>query len=135
MSKSYDNCIYITEPAKDVEQKVSVMVTDPARVRRHDPGDPEKCSVWSYHKVFTDSKHHEEIHVGCTTAGIGCRDCKKLLASEINRKFEPARARRAELEQNPDEWRGVLDAGNKAARARARQTMERVRERLHLYTE
>jgi tryptophanyl-tRNA synthetase len=89
MSKSYDNCIYITEDAATVEQKVSIMVTDPARVRRHDPGNPEKCSVWEYHKVFTDKKHHDWIWKGCTTAGIGCRDCKKLLAERSTRSSSP----------------------------------------------
>lgn len=135
MSKSYDNCIYISESPREVEQKVSVMVTDPARVRRNDPGEPEKCSVWSYHKVFTDSKHHEWITTGCRSAGIGCRDCKKLLADEINRRFEPARERRAELEKCPDTWRDILSTGNRAARERARQTMDHVRDKLNVYVE
>ncbi len=135
MSKSYDNCIYISDAPKDVEQKVSVMVTDPARVRRTDPGDPEKCSVWDYHKVFTAAEHHEWIVDGCKTAGIGCRDCKKLLAKEINAHFEPARERRAALEAKPDHWREVLNEGNKVARQRASATLEHVREKLHLYVE
>jgi tryptophanyl-tRNA synthetase len=135
MSKSYDNCIYISEDAATVEQKVSVMVTDPARVRRHDPGDPEKCSVWAYHKVFTDPKHYDWVVQGCKTAGIGCRDCKKLLASEINARFEGARQRRAEMEASNFDWRGVLEEGNARARACARVTMEHVREKLHLYSE
>lgn len=135
MSKSYNNTIQITEPAEEIEKKVSVMVTDPARVRRKDPGNPEKCSVWDYHKVFTDPKHYDWIWQGCTTAGIGCRDCKKLLSDEINAKFEPARQKRAELERDPDVWKDVLCEGNKKARARAQQTMQHVREKLHLYPE
>jgi tryptophanyl-tRNA synthetase len=135
MSKSYGNCIYITEDAASVEQKVSVMVTDPARVRRNDPGNPEKCSVWEYHKVFTDKKHHDWIWKGCTTAGIGCRDCKKLLAQEINARFEPVRERRAEMEASNFDWREVLAAGNENARACAKETMARVRDKLHLYPE
>jgi tryptophanyl-tRNA synthetase len=135
MSKSYGNCIYLSEPAAEVEQKVMVMVTDPARVRKTDPGDPDKCSVWSYHKVFTDAKHYDGIQDGCRNAKIGCRQCKKLLADEINARFEPARQRRAELERDPDHWRDVLRQGNAAARTRAVATMERVRDKLHLYTE
>jgi len=124
MSKSYDNCIYISEDVASVEQKVSVMVTDPARVRRNDPGNPEKCSVWAYHKVFTDPKHHDWIVEGCTTAGIGCRDCKKLLAGQINERFEQAREKRNDLE-----------AGNDHARACAQATMQRVRDKLNLFPE
>lgn len=133
MSKSYDNCIYLTEAEEDVSKKVSVMVTDPARVRRHDPGDPEKCSVWDYHKVFTGAEHHDWITGGCKTAEIGCRDCKKLLAKSLNEKLEPFRERRAALEAQGDGWRDVLEAGNKAARERAVETMEHVRSKLHLY--
>ncbi|MCB2154125.1 tryptophan--tRNA ligase [bacterium] len=135
MSKSYDNCIYIADPPEEVEQKVSVMVTDPARIRRKDPGDPEKCSVWSYHKVFTDEKHYDWITEGCRSAGIGCRDCKKLLADEINAKFAPAREKRAELEANPNLWKDVLHEGNTKARKRAQQNMEQIREKLNLYVE
>lgn len=133
MSKSYNNTIQITDPPEEVEQKVGMMVTDPARVRRHDPGNPEKCSVWSYHKVFTDPKHHDWVWEGCTTAGIGCRECKKLLADQINSKFAPVRERRAQLEAKPNEWKEVLADGNTKARARAKETMEHVREKLHMY--
>ena len=135
MSKSYGNCIYIADTPEEVEQKVSVMVTDPARIRRNDPGEPEKCSAWSYHKVFTNKEHYEGITTGCRTAGIGCRDCKKLLASQINEKFAPAREKRAELEANPSLWKDVLHAGNAKARARAAENMAKIREKLKLYTE
>lgn len=134
MSKSYDNCIYISESAEEVEKKVSVMVTDPARVRRKDPGEPENCSVWSYHKVFTGAEHHDWITEGCRSAGIGCRECKALLAKEINTHFEPARQRRTELERDPNHWRDVLQEGNARARERACRTMDHVREKLKLYT-
>jgi len=135
MSKSYGNCIYISESAEEVAKKVSVMVTDPARVRRTDPGDPEKCSVWSYHKVFTPVDRHEEIVTGCKTAGIGCRDCKSILANAINEHFAPAREKRAELEKDDNLWRDVLKQGNARARAKAAETLARVREKLHLYEE
>jgi tryptophanyl-tRNA synthetase len=110
-----------------------VMVTDPARVRRNDPGDPEKCSVWSYHKVFTDPSRHAEIDTGCRTAGIGCRDCKKILADALNEKFAPVREKRAELEAAGDQWRDILMEGSDRARARAAATMERVRGKLNLW--
>lgn len=133
MSKSYNNCIYLSETDKEIADKVQVMVTDPARVRRNDPGEPEKCSVWSYHKVFTDPARHEEITTGCRTAAIGCRDCKKILSASLNQKFEPARDRRAELEADVNHWKDVVTAGNAVARNCAKATMERVRERLHLF--
>lgn len=135
MSKSYGNCIYIADTAEEVTQKVSVMVTDPARVRRSDPGDPEKCSAWSYHKVFTDPSHHEWITNGCRQADIGCRQCKKLLSDQINERFDPVRERRAALERDPSALHDVLAEGNRTARQRAEETMAHVREKLHLYVE
>lgn len=133
MSKSYGNVIDLADSTKEVTDKVMVMVTDPARVRRTDPGDPEKCSVWGYHKVFTPTDRHEEITTGCRTAGIGCRDCKKILAEALNKRLDPMRERRVAYEAHPDHWLEVLEAGNAKARARATQTLARVREKLHLW--
>ena len=133
MSKSYGNCIYLQDDAKTVMDKTGVMVTDPARVRRHDPGNPEVCSAYSYHKVFTDVSQLDTINVECRRAGIGCRECKKILGESLNEKMAPWRAKREELSSKPGAIQEVLEAGNAAARRRARQTMERVREMLHLY--
>lgn len=133
MSKSYDNCIYISESEKEMWDKTRVMVTDPARVRKTDPGDPEKCSVWDYHKVFTAEDKHPEIVENCTQAKWGCMQCKKVLFEAMNEKFGPAREKRLELENQGDALREVLAEGNRAARKRAKDTMTRVREALHLF--
>ncbi len=133
MSKSYGNCIYLSETSAETWDKVRVMVTDPARVTKKDPGNPEKCSVWDYHKVFTPQDRHAEIWENCTGAKWGCIQCKKVLQEALDTKFEPVRERRAALEAKGDEWRNVLVEGNRKARARARQTMENVREKLNLF--
>lgn len=133
MSKSYGNCIYISESSGEIWEKVRVMVTDPARVRKTDPGNPEKCSVWDYHKVFTAKERHGEIWDNCTGAKWGCIACKKVLFEAIDDHFAPARERRAEYEASPDRWKDVLLEGNRQARQRARETMTLVREKLHLY--
>lgn len=133
MSKSYGNCIYLSETPEQVWEKVRVMVTDPARVKKTDPGDPNKCSVWDYHKVFTPKEGHAEIVENCTGAKWGCIQCKKVLSDAINEHFAPARERRARIESKPDCWKDVLTEGNKKARARAEKKMCEVREKLHLY--
>lgn len=133
MSKSYGNCIYLRDDAAEVNAKTDVMVTDPARVRRHDPGNPEVCSVYSYHKVFTEAEQVKTIDVECRRAGIGCRDCKKMLAKSLNALMDAWREKRAELTAHPELAKDVIEAGNKVAQGRARQTMERVRDMLHLY--
>ncbi len=132
MSKSYNNCIYISESPKDKWEKIRTMKTDPARVRKTDPGDPEKCTVWDYHKVFTPEEKHEEIVHNCKTAGWGCMQCKKVLNEAMDEKFGPVTEKRAELEEK-DDWQDVLHEGNKKARAVAKETMATVREKLHLY--
>ncbi|MCC5878075.1 MAG: tryptophan--tRNA ligase [Candidatus Sumerlaeia bacterium] len=133
MSKSYNNCIYISESSEEMWDKIRVMVTDPARIRKTDPGNPEKCSVWDYHKVFTDDSRHGEIVENCTTAGWGCMQCKKVLFEAIDAHFAPARERRAAHEKQPGLWKDVLMEGNRKARERAQATMSVVREKLHLY--
>lgn len=131
MSKSYDNCIYLKDTAAGVEDKVKQMVTDPARVRRSDPGHPEVCSVYSYHEVFTTARK-EEIARDCRSAALGCVQCKKDLAASINGVLEPMRERRAPFEARPDRVRDVVEAGNAKARATAEATMIEFREMLHL---
>ncbi len=133
MSKSYGNCIYLAENDKEVWEKIRVMVTDPARVRKTDPGDPEKCSVWDYHKVFTPKDRWDEIQTNCKTAGWGCMECKKVLNEAVKAELDPMRERRAKIEEKPGYWKEVLEHGNGVARNRARETMARVREKLHLY--
>lgn len=127
MSKSYGNCIYITEPEESIGEKILKMMTDPARVRRNDPGDPEKCPVFDYHKLYSS---HEEIQVvdhGCRTAGIGCVDCKKILIKNVMLKLGPIRERRLRLEGNPEGVKDAIRKGNLAAQQEASRTMEDVR--------
>ncbi|MBX7245108.1 MAG: tryptophan--tRNA ligase [Candidatus Sumerlaeaceae bacterium] len=131
MSKSYDNAIYLTDTADQVWEKTRQMVTDPARVKRTDKGDPEKCSVYTYHKLFTPDRT-EEIGSACRGATIGCIDCKKILAGSVNAILEPMRERRAALESRPGTATEILADGCDRARKEAEATMAVVRERLNL---
>ncbi len=127
MSKSYGNAITLCEPWKDTEKKVKTMPTDPARVRREDPGTPEKCPVWDFHQVYSTEIERDEIREGCTTAGIGCLDCKKILLSHLNDELQPIRDRREDFAKRPDDVRDIIKTGNEKARREARKTMDKVR--------
>lgn len=133
MSKSYGNCIYLSETTAEKWEKVRTMVTDPARVRKTDPGTPDKCPVFAYHKVFTPAEKHGEIVENCTGAKWGCMACKKVLHDALETHFAPAQERRSELAAQGDLWRDVLEEGNRTARVQARETMCKVREKLNLY--
>lgn len=132
MSKSYGNTIALREDPKSVEGKIRTMPTDPARVRRTDPGNPEKCPVWSFHQVYSDQATRDWVWQGCTTAGIGCLDCKKRVIDAVQAELEPIRNRAQELEEQPERVREILNEGCEAARAVARDTMEEVREAMGL---
>lgn len=129
MSKSYNNCIYLSDTADVVETKVMQMVTDPARVRKTDKGHPDVCSVYSYHKIFTKDKV-AQIECDCIDAAIGCRDCKKILADNINKEFAPAHEYRKNL--NMDFVKDVISEGTKKARKVAEKTMSEVRDAMKL---
>lgn len=131
MSKSYNNCIYLSDSEKTVIEKAKQMVTDPARVRRSDPGNPEVCSVFDYQKVFNQDET-SEIDKGCRNATLGCVDCKKKLAAAINKLFSPWRERRVSLEAKPDYVKDVIHTGCERARKTAEATMSEVREKLQL---
>lgn len=131
MSKSLGNCIYLSDTADEVVQKVSMAVTDPARQRRTDPGHPDVCTVYAYHKAF-NSDFIPELRKECEVAGIGCVECKKRLAAAINDLLEPMRARRAKYESNPRLVDEILMAGTSHARQIGEQTMAEVREAMHL---
>jgi len=132
MSKSYGNAIFLSDSEEETEKKIRPMVTDPARVRRTDPGDPEKCPVFTLHKVYTPEGEHGELVEGCRTAGIGCIDCKKVLIGHLNEVLRPLRQRRQELASDPDRvWR-IMDEGSEKALVEARRTMDRVRAALKL---
>src|SRR5690606_25022530 len=108
------------------------MTTDPARVRRTDPGNPEKCPVWDLHKLYTDQKTHEWVWQGCTTAGIGCLECKKPVIERICGEASEMRQRAAPYRDDPGRVREILEAGAKRARATAEATMQVVRGAMNL---
>ena len=132
MSKSYNNAVWLSDSPEEVKTKISRMMTDPARKRRTDPGNPEICPVFDLHKVYTDEETHRWIIEGCTTAGIGCLDCKRPLIEAINESLEPIRAKRAELEADKDKVIDILNEGSRKARERAQATMAEVREAVRL---
>ena len=127
MSKSYGNTILRSDPEPVVRQKLKPMVTDPARVRRSDPGNPEVCPVFDLHKVFSSAETQEKAREGCTTAGIGCIECKSWVADAIVAELAPIQERRAKYEANPGLVTEILEAGSVRAAARAEQTMREVR--------
>lgn len=127
MSKSYGNAITLSESDADIRSKTKVMVTDPARKRRTDPGDPDVCPVYDWHKLFSSRETLDWAAHGCRTAGIGCIECKSRMADHLIEWIEPIRARRIEYEQNPKLVLEILDSGSIVARKSAQQTMDRVR--------
>jgi tryptophanyl-tRNA synthetase len=136
MSKSRDNTIGILETPEQIWAKVGPAKTDPARVRRSDPGTPEKCTIWSYHLLVTPEAERAEIHHGCTTAGIGCIDCKKRFQAHLMKQLDPIRDRHASLAGSGR--KSVverLDANAEKCRAVAANTMAEVREKLGLKRE
>jgi tryptophanyl-tRNA synthetase len=132
MSKSLNNHIELASTPEETQQRVMQMVTDPQRIRRTDPGNPDVCNVFSMHKIFSSTAEVETINQDCRTAALGCVDCKKLFAANLNQNLEPFRARRAELEQKPEFIRSILDEGAQRASRIASQTMAEVREAMQL---
>ncbi len=127
MSKSYGNAIFLTDSDKEIDNKVSQMITDPQRKRRKDPGDPSICNVFSFHEIYTPSETVREIAQGCQTAEIGCVECKKIMAENLKKGMEPVREKRAELEADISKVYDIMEQGCAKARAIAQQTMEEVR--------
>ncbi len=130
MSKSYGNAITLSETDEEIRKKTKVMVTDPARKRRTDPGNPDVCPVYDWHKLFSAGEpgRLEWVRQGCTTAGIGCIECKAAMAENLIKWIAPVRERRVEWENDPRRVFGNIDEGSKRARVEAKKTMERVRE-------
>ena len=132
MSKSYGNAITLSESDADIRAKTKVMVTDPARKRRTDPGNPDVCPVYDWHKLFStpdrDPGRLDWVRTGCTTAGIGCIECKAAMADNLIKWIAPIRERRLHWESNPKGVLEILDQGSAKARESAKQTMARVRE-------
>ncbi len=132
MSKSLNNHLELASTPEETTARVKDMVTDPARMKRTDPGNPDICNVFSMHKIFSPQEEVDMINVECRRAGIGCVDCKKRFAANLNRHLEPFRAKRAELASKPDHVTDVLNDGAQRARVIARQTMAEVREAMAL---
>jgi tryptophanyl-tRNA synthetase len=130
MSKSYGNTILITDPEPEVRRKLKTMVTDPARVRRKDPGDPDKCPVGDLHKVFSMPETLAKVYEGCRSAGIGCIECKGWAADALVQILNPIQERRAKF--TPDEVEDILKDGSERARQRSEQTMTEVRAAMQL---
>lgn len=132
MSKSYGNTIGLREDPDEVAKKLKTMVTDPARVRRSDPGDPDKCPVWDLHKIYSSEETKAWVQTGCRTAGIGCLDCKQPVIEKVVEEITAIRKRAQEYEDNPELVRGIIDEGCEKAREAARQTLSVVRETMGL---
>jgi len=132
MSKSLDNQIEIAATPEETRQRVMMMVTDPQRMKRTDPGNPDVCNVFTMHKIFTPVDDVEMINVECRRAGIGCVDCKNRFAENLNKALEPFRAKRTELASKPALVTAILEDGASRARAIAEKTMREVREAVQL---
>jgi tryptophanyl-tRNA synthetase len=132
MSKSYNNAVFLSDTPKEIDQKLSRMMTDPARVRRSDPGEPEKCPAFQLHKIYCTADEIDYVSKGCRTAGIGCLECKKVMIKHVIDELAPVQERRASLVDKPDQVEAVLAAGNRVAQQKAAETMAEVRETLGL---
>ena len=132
MSKSLNNHIEIAATPEETRERVMKMVTDPARLRRSDPGNPDVCNVFTLHKIFSSKEWVDHVNVECRRAGIGCVEDKQALAESINLALAPLRERRAELAKRPDDIFDILKDGGKRARVIAQQTMADVREAIGL---
>ncbi len=132
MSKSYHNTITLREAPDDVREKLRTMPTDPARVRRTDPGNPDICPVWQLHQVYSGDEVKGAVREGCTTAGIGCLDCKQYIIDSVLQELEPIQERAREFEQDPGRVRSIISEGSAAARDVARKSLEEVRQAMGL---
>jgi tryptophanyl-tRNA synthetase len=132
MSKSYNNAIMLREDAASITKKIRTMQTDPARVHRSDPGTPEKCPVWSLHQIYSDQETKDWAHKGCTTAGIGCLECKQPIINAIIAEQEPIKERAQKFLDDPSLVRAIVADGCDRARKLAEETMRDVREAMGL---
>lgn len=132
MSKTKNNYIAISESPEDIWKKLSGAVTDPARKRRTDPGDPELCNIYGLHELFSSVEQRACVAEGCLKAGIGCLECKRILADNVISELEPIRQRHDELKGEADRIWGILDEGAKRCRKIARETLKEVREKMGL---
>ncbi|MDH7500996.1 MAG: tryptophan--tRNA ligase [candidate division NC10 bacterium] len=132
MSKSYQNYILVSDTPSEIRAKVRPMVTDPARVRRNDPGNPDLCPVFDLHKVFTPAPEHPALIQGCRSAGIGCLDCKEVLLGHLIGSIKEAHQRRQELAKDPQRIEEILQEGSLRARSEAARTLSQVKEAMRM---
>ena len=132
MSKSYGNSVLLSDPPETIDRKLSRMVTDTARARRTDPGEPEKCPAFNLHKIYCTPEEIQEVSEGCRSAGIGCLDCKKVMIRHVIDDLAPFREKKAYYEKRPDDIRDVIAEGNRVAGEEAATTMSEVRSVLTL---
>ncbi|CAN2041701.1 Tryptophan--tRNA ligase [Candidatus Magnetomoraceae bacterium gMMP-15] len=132
MSKSYNNAIFMSDSPEKIGLKVSQMITDPQRMRKNDPGNPDVCNVFDFHKLYTNQDDIDNIDKQCRAAEIGCVQCKKIMADNLIKELGPIREKRAYYESNLQLITDVLKAGNEKAAAIARSTMDEVREVLNI---
>ncbi|KTD53170.1 tryptophanyl-tRNA synthetase [Legionella santicrucis] len=128
MSKSYHNTIMLREPPEQVEKKVLTMPTDPARVKRTDPGEPEKCPVWQFHKIYSNEEVKNWVQTGCRTAGIGCIECKRPVVDSINKELKPIQEAITEYESDLGSVKRIVSEGSESAREVACKNLSTVRE-------
>jgi tryptophanyl-tRNA synthetase len=132
MSKSYQNTIALNMPLGEVEKALRTMPTDPARVRRTDPGDPANCPVWQFHEIYSDDDVREWVQSGCRSAGIGCIECKQPVIDAVSSELRPIQERAVEYENQPELVRNIINDGCERARDVARETMDEVRHAMSL---
>lgn len=132
MSKSYGNAVFLSDSPKEIDAKISRMMTDPARVKRTDPGEPEKCPAFQLHKIYCTPQEIDYVTNGCRTAGIGCLECKKIMIKHVIEDLAPIRERRAQYENHPEKIEEVLENGTQAAQKKAGATMAEARESVGL---
>ncbi|MCB0327668.1 MAG: hypothetical protein KDD52_08635, partial [Bdellovibrionales bacterium] len=131
MSKSYGNAISLGEEEKSLQKKISSMLTDPARLRRSDPGNPDQCNLFPLHELFSPSETQAQVRQGCTSAGIGCVDCKKMLLPYISDFIAPIREKRTNLLSQPKKLDEILHEGSQKAREVAKQNLAQVKDAIH----
>jgi tryptophanyl-tRNA synthetase len=132
MSKSYNNALYLTDAPEEIDSKIRVMMTDPARKRRSDPGNPEVCPVFDFHKIYSPQEAIALVDRECRTAGIGCIDCKKMMSTNLLQEMGPILEKRRELEKRPQEVLAVFEEGSQKAQHTAQATMGEVRAAMKL---
>jgi tryptophanyl-tRNA synthetase len=132
MSKTYNNAIFLSDSDKQVSKKVRSMLTDPARARREDPGNPDVCNLYPFHKIYSPKAMQDEIAADCRTAKIGCGDCKKMLSETMLEGMKPMMDKRQDILTRPDEVKEILRAGTLKAHAVAKSTLEQAKQAMKL---